>query len=295
MQQQHLEVRERAIYSSHLYYEFQFTNMHNEIRRNEFFRLKAKELINALDQAHAFIKEHNLSRGLIAESVLRDFLRSTLPEIAKVSQGFVERNGILSHQCDIIIYDRIHYAPLYSYGEIEIIPSDAVYAIIEVKTNIDAKQFGKVLHDFELLYRLRVSQKFLFIYNGCQISTLKHYFYGPYVPKYDREEGEPLYDQGNYEAPPDAIVSLSPDYYLGKGHYQDDNRDMKGYMAYTTTDNTDNNIACIQKFVEQLRELISLPQKEKCDAFPFLQAEEGEKDDDLKIVAVKNGFGLVEF
>ena len=69
----------------------------------------------------------------------------------------------------------------------------------------------------------------------------------------------------------------------------------KRESTYTTTDNTDNSIACIQKFVEQLRELISLPQKEKCDAFPFLQAEEGEKDDDLKIVVVKNGFGLVEF
>lgn len=162
--------------------------MRNEIRRNEFYRLKAKELKNALDQAHAFIKDHNLSRGLIAESVLRDFLRSTLPEIAKVSQGFIEKKGILSHQCDIIIYDRIHYAPLYSYGEIEIIPSQAVYAVIEVKSNIDARRFGKVLHDFELLRRLRCSEKFLFMYNGCQISTLKDYFYSPYIPKYGKEE-----------------------------------------------------------------------------------------------------------
>ena len=70
---------------------------------------------------------------------------------------------------------------------------------------------------------------------------------------------------------------------------------MKGYMAYTTTDNTDNSIACIQKFVEQLRELINLPQKDESDAFPFLRGEEVEKDDGLKTVAVKNGFGLVEF
>ena len=268
--------------------------MHKEIRKNEFFRLKAKELINALDQAHAFIKEHNLSRGMIAESFLRDFLRSTLPEIAKVSQGFVERNGILSHQCDIILYDRIHYAPLYSYGEIEIIPSDAVFAVIEVKSNIDSKRFGKLLHDFELLYRLGVYQKLLFMYKGCKISTLKNYFYSSYVPKYGREEGEQLYDHDNYDALPDAIVSLSPDYYLGKGHYQDDNSDMKGYLAYTTTDNVDNDIACIQKFIEQLRELINLPQKIESDAFPFLQGKVSEKDDDMKAVAVKNGFGLFE-
>ena len=268
--------------------------MHNEIRRNEFFRLKAKELINALDQAHAFIKEHNLSRGLIAESVLRDFLCSILPGIAKVSQGFVEWNGILSPQCDIIIYDKIHYAPLYSYGEIEIVPSNAVYAVIEVKSNIDAKRFGKVLHDFELLNRLRVTQKYLFIYNGCKVITFKNYFYGPYVPTYGREEGELLYDHDNYDALPDAIVSISPNYYLGKGYFQDADSDMKGYIAYSIKDNTNHNVACIQKFVEQLIELISIPQKDERDDFLFLQNNVSGQNDDLKTMAVEYGFGLFD-
>ncbi len=287
-----MEFREKCVF---LHHKPKYTNMHNEIQINKFFKLKAKELINALDQAHVFIKEHNLSRGLIAESILRVFLRSNMPEIAKVSQGFVERNGKLSHQCDIILYDRIHYVPLYSYGEIEIIPSDAVYAVIEVKTNIDAKRFGKMLYDFELLHRLRVPKKFLFMYNGCQINTLKNYFNGPYVPKYGREKGESLYDHDNYNALPNAIVSLSPDYYLGKAHYQDDNRDMKGYIAYTTTDNTNNSIACIQEFVEQLRGCINLPHKEGSGAFPFPQEKEDKRGDDLKTVAINNGFGLVDF
>lgn len=269
--------------------------MNKQIRRNEFFRLKAKELINSIEQVHAFIKKHNLSRGLIAESVLRDFLRSILPEIAKVSQGFVEWNGILSHQCDIIIYDRVHYAPLYSYGDIEIVPSNAVYAVIEVKTNIDAKKFGKILYDFELLNRLKVNQKYLFVYNGCKVSTIKNYFFGSYVPTYGRKKGEPLYDHENYDALPDAIVSLSPDFYLGKEHYQDNNRDMKGYIAYSITDNTDNKVACIQKFVEQLRELISLPQYVENASLQFLQEERKKQDDDLNTMNVEDEFGIVEF
>ena len=89
------------------------------IQLNEYYRLKAKELSLSFVQMHSLIKEHNLSRGLIGESILRCFLQKVLPDIAKVSQGFVECNGVLSHQCDIIIYDRIHYVPLYSYGEIE--------------------------------------------------------------------------------------------------------------------------------------------------------------------------------
>lgn len=269
--------------------------MNKQIRRNEFFRLKAKELLNSIEQVHAFIKKHNLSRGLIAESVLRDFLRSILPEIAKVSQGFVEWNGILSHQCDIIIYDRVHYAPLYSYGDIEIVPSNAVYAVIEVKTNIDAKKFGKILYDFELLNRLKVNQKYLFVYNGCKVSTIKNYFFGSYVPTYGRKKGEPLYDHENYDALPDAIVSLSPDFYLGKEHHQDNNRDMKGYIAYSITDNTDNKVACIQKFVEQLRELISLPQYVENASLQFLQEERKKQDDDLNTMNVEDEFGIVEF
>lgn len=263
-----------------------------KIQRNEFYRLKANELVCSLFEAHAFIKEHNLSRGLIAESVLREFLRSNLPDIAKVSQGFIEYNGALSHQCDIIIYDRIHYAPLYSYGEIEIIPSNAVYAVIEVKSNIDAKKFGKVLHDFELLYRLRISQKYLFIYNGCKVSSFKKFFYGPYVPTYGRKEDELLYDHDNYEALPEAIVSILPDYYLGKGLYQDVDNDMKGYMAYSIKDNTCNNVACIQNFVERLNELIYVPQEER-EALPLLQnTDEKGQDDDLNSMTLDYGFGL---
>ena len=268
--------------------------MKKQIRRNEFFRLKVKELVCSLNQAHAFIIEHNLSRGLIAESVLREFLRSILPEIAKVSQGFVEYNGILSHQCDIIIYDRMHYAPLYSYGEIEIIPSNAVYAVIEVKSNIDAKKFGKVLDDFELLNRLRVNQKYLFIYDGCKVNTFKNYFYGPYVPTYGREAGESLYDHDNYDSLPDAIVSVSPDYYLGKGHFQTADSDMKGYMAYSIKDNTNNDVVSIQKFIEQLSELITVQQKDEGDDFLFLQNNENDQDDDLKTMSVEYGFGLFD-
>lgn len=266
--------------------------MSKQIQRNEFYRLKAKELAYSLEQAHAFIKEHNLSRGLIAECVLREFLCSFLPGTAKVSQGFIEWNGTLSHQCDIIIYNKIQYAPLFSYGDIEIVPSSAVYAVIEVKTNIDAKKFGKLLYDFELLNRLRVNQKYLFIYNGCKVSTIKNYFYGPYVPSYGKIKGEPLYDHDNYDALPDGIISLSPDYYISKGYYQDDNRDMKGYMSYSITDNTNKKIACIQKFVERLSELISIPQDKEC--VPFQLLEEIKQDDDLKALNIEEGFGLVE-
>ena len=264
------------------------------IQHNEFYRLRAKELSLALTQMRTLIKEHNLSRGLIGESILRDFLQKVLPAFAKVGQGFVEYNGMLSNQCDIIIYDSLHYSPLYSFGEIEIVPSQAVVAVIEVKTNITPKRFGDVLFAFEKLSQLRVPNKYLFIFNGCNVHKIKSYFYGKHVPSYGRDEGQELYDHDNYESLPDAIISLEPDFYLAKGHYQDNNRDMKGYMSFSIVDNTDKEMACIQKFVEDLKNCIAPPTIEK-DCFPQLPYNDDINCDSIKTVLVNEGFGLVDF
>ena len=264
----------------------------NRIQQNEFFRLRAKELSLSLAQMHTFIKGHNLSRGLIGESILRVFLREILPDIAKVSQGFVEYNGILSNQCDIIIYDRIHYAPLYSYGEIEIVPSRAVFAVIEVKTGITPKIFGDTLKAFEKLSQLRVMNKYLFIYEGCKVRRIKDYFFSKHVPSYGRENGDFLYDHDNYDSLPEAIISLSPDFYLEKGHYQDKSNDMKGYMSFSIIDNMDKEIACIQKFILDLLHNI-MSQDDQWIDFLNQYDNKVESDDDIKKLLVNEGFGLV--
>lgn len=263
------------------------------IQHNEFYRLRAKELSLALAQMRTLIKKHNLSRGLIGECILRDFLRKVLPDYTKVSQGFVEYNGMLSNQCDIIIYNRLYYSPLYSFGEIEIVPSQAVLAVIEVKTNITPKRFGDVLFAFEILSKFRVQNKYIFLFNGCNVQKIKSYFYGRHTPSYGRDKGQELYDHNNYESLPDAIVSLEPDFYLAKGHYQDNNRDMKGYMSFSIVDNTDKEIACIQKFVEDLQNRIFPPTIEK-ECFPQTLNNDDVNCDSVKMVIVNEGFGLVD-
>ncbi len=264
------------------------------IQHNEFYRLWAKELSLSLAQMQTLIKAHNLSRGLIGESILRDFLKKILPDFTKVSQGFVEYNGQLSNQCDIIIYDRLHYSPLYSFGEIEIVPCQAVLAVIEVKTSITPKRFGDVLFAFEKLSRFGVDNKYLFIYKGCKAHKIRSYFFSKHVPSYGRENGQALYDHDNYDSLPDAIISLEPDYYLAKGHYQDDNRDMQGYMSFFIVDNTDREIACIQKYVEDLQYRIAPPIIDEESLPPLLYNDEN-KCDSIKMILVNEGFGLVGF
>lgn len=263
-----------------------------QIFQNEFFRLKSRELLFSLYQAQSMIQNHNLSRGLIAESILRHFLKTILPQKVNVTQGFIECDGLLSPQCDIIIYDNLNYAPLFTYGEVEVIPSKAVYAVIEIKTGINRKEFGKVLHDFETLYLMGVLQKYLFIYNGRSLKTIKKYFWGKYVPNYGRKQNEPLYDYDNFNALPKAIVSINPDYYFKQGYCQTDNDDMMGYMAFSITDNSDKEIASIQSFIKDLIEQTNLMDIEEYEPPTLVNNNIPNLQDNMKELKVNEGIPL---
>ena len=261
------------------------------IEHNQLFRDKLLELQKQLEQARCMIPNHRPSFGFVTEAILRNFLKLVLPQKVTVGQGFVECGGELSYQCDIILYDAINYAPLYSCGEIVVVPSGSVYAVIEVKTSIDSKRFGDTLYAFDRLTRLRVINKFLFVYNGCKIGTLHKYFFGKNVPVH--EHG---YDYDNYECLPEAIVSLNKDgkdYYLAKGLVVTDTRDMLGYMSFKTYDNTNKSIACLQEFVDKIIEIVSLETVK--DAIPPLfETSIGENPDSLKTMMVNGGFGLFD-
>lgn len=266
------------------------------IQQNEFFRKKAKELTTLLDESKNFIKHHNLSCGMIGEEILRAYLSSSLTDKAKVSQGFIETDGKLSRQCDVIIYDCLNYAPLFSYGNIDIIPHESVFAVIEVKTSIDKKRFGKVLYDFkDLEENMRVSHKYLFLYDACKHSTIENYFYGKYVPQYNREQYQCLYDHDNYVNLPEVIVGLKQNVYLEKGHVQDCNRDMCGYIEYAEIDNAGKTVSCLAKFISDLYLDIGIEQKKGTIPSLYESSDDDEREDLMKELILRYGFGLFDF
>lgn len=259
------------------------------IKHNQLYRNRLLELQNQLEQARCMIPNHKPSLGFMAEAILRNFLKSVLPQKVTVGQGFVECGGELSYQCDIILYDAINYAPLYSYGEIVIVPHDSVFAVIEVKTSIDSKRFGDTLFAFQRLEQMEVRNKFLFLYNGCKINTMRQYFFGKYVPAH--EHG---YDFDNYDWLPEAIVSLNKDYYLAKGQVETvDGHCMNGYMAFKTYDNDDISIACLQEFVFKLMDIVSPPVENYMIPSLFNTTSE-DSPNALKTILVNDGFGLFD-
>jgi hypothetical protein len=116
---------------------------------DNYFFLLSQEFDLRIKQAKEFIKNHNPSLGAFNEEILRKFLKDHLPKWVDVAQGFIlSKNGTLSNQCDIIVYNSTYYAPLYKVNDLVIVPPESVIHTIEVKTRINQivlhEQFPKI-------------------------------------------------------------------------------------------------------------------------------------------------------
>ena len=125
--------------------------------------------------------------------MLRNFIRTIIPDGYKVCSGFI-RQDYTSHdfpvcltpsdnkkftktlpppQCDIIIYKEVNGAIEFKCGDLAIVNREFVHMVIEVKTSIGPRRFEKTLKDFELI---NIERKVLFIYTGPKVETIKKYF-----------------------------------------------------------------------------------------------------------------------
>lgn len=219
-----------------------------------FFRLKTQELGLRLNQAQSVILNHNPSIGLLFEEILRSFLSNILPGKYKVTQGFVQNAAEQSHQCDIIVYDYINYAPSYKLGSIDIIPAKAVKAVIEVKSSINRSRFQDTLKPFKKLGEIGVDNKYLICYNSAKLTTVEGYFSQSNKGSNQSDffiggASDILYDVDNVNYLPTGIVSLNQNFYLSLGHVQTADNDYIGYNCYSISDRNGDELASLQYFL----------------------------------------------
>jgi len=84
----------------------------------------------------------SLSTGEAREFVLKELLRQYLPDKFGAEKGIIissVENELPSKQIDIIIYDKLNTPVLYSAENLRIFPIEGVYAVIEVKSNLNSK------------------------------------------------------------------------------------------------------------------------------------------------------------
>lgn len=217
---------------------------------NEYFRLKAEELLNELSQVRTFIKKHNPTIGILTEEILRKFLITFLPKGVSVEQGFiVGANGELSKQIDIVVYDSHRYAPYYRINDIVVIPSTSVIAIIEVKTTVKSKTaFHEIINYFysvskQLHYN---TGKYLFIYNSATVGMLESYFHSFKHPgEYQK------FDHDTFHYLPDVMTGIDSSYHLKKDYVTFES-DKMGYTSYNYIDNTDKDISSLELFYKDV-------------------------------------------
>ncbi|MBO4816171.1 MAG: hypothetical protein J5507_04605 [Clostridia bacterium] len=116
---------------------------------------KSVNRINADFEFSANI-DHNGSKGTFREQIIKNFLRPFLPGCYGVSGGQAfDKNGELSCQLDIVIYDAI-YSYIAPYMDNFIyFPCESVYGNIEIKSKLDKQSFEEAIKNIESLKRLK--------------------------------------------------------------------------------------------------------------------------------------------
>jgi hypothetical protein len=219
---------------------------------SKYFNFTSQELLIELNKVRHFIKRHNPTIGVLTEEVLRSFLKKHLPSLVTVSQGFVQSiDGKISKQCDIIIYDSLAYAPVYQAGNIAIIPSDAVIALIEVKTKIDSTTFHEVINYFKSFDFMPNASTHLFIFEGKSIRQISRYF-----ANYKHPGDYQNFDHDTFQYLPDTITALSDPYHLKKDAIISD-CDEIGYSSWYYKDAQGSEINALQTFYESIADHVS--------------------------------------
>jgi hypothetical protein len=103
---------------------------------------KAKEQL-LLDAKHATDFQHSGIRGDERAAGLASFLRDHLPQRFSVTEGeVIDSRDTRTGQLDLIVYDSHTSSPVTRGERHSLIPAEALYAVVEVKTTLSAKELG---------------------------------------------------------------------------------------------------------------------------------------------------------
>lgn len=99
---------------------------------------------------------HTGEFGMYRELMLQDFLRPITPNYLSFGTGYViSRDGGISGQTDIIIYDSTITPFLEPITGIRFFPVESVAGVIEVKSNLDSSQLEDALKNLLLIKEMR--------------------------------------------------------------------------------------------------------------------------------------------
>jgi hypothetical protein len=147
-----------------------------------FWRAVAKGIDSEYEKASLFTKNRQ-ALGLAREAIIRDLLSHQTPHPLRVSTGFiVGREGTVSSgQCDILVYDPRRAQPVYATSAFDIVPDLAAAAAIEVKTELDNREWLDVIRLWQTARQFPV-QFLAFGYDGPPFANFLKLLAGSIAP-----------------------------------------------------------------------------------------------------------------
>jgi hypothetical protein len=99
---------------------------------------------------------HRGAKGSAREKALiQELLQNYLPTRFGLSRGeIIATNEEVSGECDAIIYDAFECPPLHTAGDYQIVPVEAAYAVIEIKSHLDSNELETTFKKFQKIKQL---------------------------------------------------------------------------------------------------------------------------------------------
>lgn len=107
------------------------------------FRASSSKLSASLDEARAAL-EHRTLKGNVNEQAVEDWIRPLLSGAIEVRTGeVIDSKGGRSKQVDVLLYDGATTPRFLSRGNINVLPVESVYAVLEIKTYLNKDEVEK--------------------------------------------------------------------------------------------------------------------------------------------------------
>jgi hypothetical protein len=171
-----------------------------QMKFHDYWLLRVKSATTQLDAAKRII-QHGVTRGTMAENALRSLLQNLLPVRHGIAGGFIlDTANHSSRQVDILIYDRLHSAPIYQDETCTVVSPDMAVLAIESKSRLTIQHLRKALENIASVkaYNPRTTG-IVFAFNGMRFDTLQKHLIEE-LPKV------------NENSRPDFIMNLQGDY-----------------------------------------------------------------------------------
>jgi hypothetical protein len=111
---------------------------------------------------------HAPTMGDVTEDSWRSWLQEYLPKRYCVSKAFVvDHNGYKSDQIDLVIHDRQYSPFVWTVNGVDHIPAESVYAVFEVKQNLDKAMLEYAANKIKSVRLLDRTNAPVYHANGC--------------------------------------------------------------------------------------------------------------------------------